>query len=312
MKKTRDRADYFALSPFARSRCPKEQYSLEFHDKYQHIPAMLKSQLTKVIPAIRAVLIVLVCLLALNTLAQTITPAPPASQQDTVNISAIEALPLASTQKDSPPSLWDLVRSGEWPMIPLAIVSIIVVYLIVHFFISLRKQAIATPDLLRRVDNFISKQDLTGLASYVAERPEAIARILDAVLKFAYKFPKCDIESIRAIAETEGSRISAQMTQRITYLYDLGVLAPLLGLMGTVVGILRAFGTVVSATDSALRTTYLAGGISQALIATASGLIVGLTAMAAFSYFRGRVNHLISYLEGTTTRIIHGLSASQK
>jgi biopolymer transport protein ExbB len=270
---------------------------------------MRKSQLTKLILMIRGVLIMLVSLVALNTLAQTISPAPP---QDPLNAAALEAMPLPSTQKESAPSLWDLVRSGEWPMIPLALVSLIVVYLIVHFFISMRKQAIATPDLLRRIDNYISKQDLTGLASYVAERPEAIARILDAVLKFAYKFPKCDIESIRAIAETEGSRISAQMTQRITYLYDLGVLAPLLGLMGTVVGILRAFGTVVTATDSALRTTYLAGGISQALIATASGLIVGLTAMAAFSYFRGRVNHLISYLEGTTTRIIHGLSASQK
>jgi biopolymer transport protein ExbB len=273
---------------------------------------MQKSQLAKIVPIIRIILILLISFWAINTIAQTISPAPPATPQDSLNATAPESLSPASGNATDAPSLWDLVRSGEWPMIPLAGVSLIVVYLIVHFFISLRKQAIATPDLLRRIDNYISKQDLTGLASYVAERPEAIARILDAILKFAYKFPKCEIESIRAIAETEGSRITAHMTQRITYLYDLGVLAPLLGLMGTVVGILRAFGTVVTASDATLRTTYLAGGISQALVATASGLIVGITAMAAYSYFRGRVNHLISYLEGTTTRIIHGLSASQK
>jgi biopolymer transport protein ExbB len=272
---------------------------------------MQKSQLAKLVSITRIAIVSFLCLVALSTIAQTITPVAPA-QKDPLNTAVLEALPLPSKSSESAPSLWDLVRSGEWPMIPLAAVSLLVVYFIVHFFISLRKPAIATPDLLRRIDNFISKQDITGLASFVAERPEAVARILDAVLKFAYKFPKCDIDSIHAIAEAEGSRISAQMTQRITYLYDLGVLAPLLGLMGTVVGILRAFGTVVTATESTLRTTYLAGGISQALIATACGLIVGLTAMAAFSYFRGRVNHLISYLEGTTTRIIHGLSASQK
>ncbi|MCS7064068.1 MAG: MotA/TolQ/ExbB proton channel family protein [Methylacidiphilales bacterium] len=260
-------------------------------------------------------LIILASILVINTTAQTVAPAPAAPPQpptSPLNTAALEAMPIPTAKGESNPTLWDLVKSGEWPMIPLAIVSLIVVYLIVHFFISLRKQSIATPDLLRRIDNYISKQDLSGLASYVAERPEAVARILDAVLKFAYKFPKCEMASIEAIAETEGSRITAHMTQRITYLYDLGVLAPLLGLLGTVVGILRAFGNVVAASESTLRTTYLAGGISQALVATASGLMVGLIAMAAFSYFRGRVNHLTSYLEGTTTRIIHGLSASQK
>ena len=68
---------------------------------------------------------------------------------------------------------------------------------------------------------------------------------------------------------------------------DVGVLAPMLGLFGTVVGILSAFGHIAQQA-SPMRTMLLAGGVSQALVSTASGLIVGITAMAFYAYFRGR------------------------
>jgi len=111
---------------------------------------------------------------------------------------------------------------------------------------------------------------------------------------------------LTAVAETEGNRIAAALNQRVLYIMDVGVLAPLLGLMGTVIGILNSFGHIASEA-SPMRTMLLAGGVSQALVSTAAGLVVGITAMAFYAYFRGRVGHLISLLESEATLLTHEL-----
>ena len=109
------------------------------------------------------------------------------------------------------------------------------------------------------------------------------------------------------MAETEGNRIAATLNQRVLYIMDIGVLSPMLGLMGTVIGILSSFGHIADQQASSMRTLYLAGGVSQALIATAAGLTVGITAMAFYAYFRGKVGHLISILEGEATLLTQEL-----
>jgi biopolymer transport protein ExbB len=87
---------------------------------------------------------------------------------------------------------------------------------------------------------------------------------------------------------------------------DVGVLSPMLGLFGTVIGILNSFGHIASEA-SPMRTMLLAGGVSQALVSTAAGLIVGITAMAFYAFFRGRVGILISILEGEGTLLTQEL-----
>ena len=85
----------------------------------------------------------------------------------------------------------------------------------------------------------------------------------------------------------------------------------MVGLLGTVVGIVRSFG-VIAIDAAATRPTMLAQGIGEALIATAAGLLVGIPAMAAYSYFRGRVHALISELEAASTHLLALLSTSVK
>jgi biopolymer transport protein ExbB len=101
------------------------------------------------------------------------------------------------------------------------------------------------------------------------------------------------------------------MNQRVVYLMDLGVLAPMVGLMGTVVGILKSFGSIATEASS-MRTMLLAGGVSQALVCTAVGLLVGITAMAFYSYFRGRVQYLISLMEGQCATLVAELILLQQ
>jgi biopolymer transport protein ExbB len=210
-----------------------------------------------------------------------------------------------STVRNS--SLLSVVASAGWILIPLAIASVIAVTLIIYCFFTLTVRSITTPELLERMEPFFENEDLEGLASYVSERSQATARLVDRVLLFLERHPDATPEAINAVAEAEGNRIAALLNQRVLYIMDVGVLAPLLGLMGTVVGILTSFGHIADSNASSMRTMMLAGGVSQALVSTAGGLVVGIIAMSFYSYFRGRVQHLISILESEGTLLTQEL-----
>ena len=203
-------------------------------------------------------------------------------------------------------SLLDLLAAAGWVMIPLALASIVTVTLVIYCFFTLTEKSISTPELLERMEPFFENEDLDGLAAYVQERPQATARLVDSMLRFLERHPDADADSIRIVAETEGNRIAASLNQRVLYIMDVGVLSPMLGLFGTVVGILNSFGHI-AAEASPMRTMLLAGGVSQALVSTAAGLTVGITAIAFYAYFRGRVGHLVSILETEGTLLIQEL-----
>ena len=210
-----------------------------------------------------------------------------------------------STVRNS--SLLSVVASAGWILIPLAIASVVAVTLIIYCFFTLTVRSITTPELLERMEPFFENEDLEGLASYVSERSQATARLVDRVLLFLERHPDATPEAIDAVSEAEGNRIAALLNQRVLYIMDIGVLAPLLGLMGTVVGILTSFGHIADSNATSMRTMMLAGGVSQALVSTAGGLVVGIISMAFFSYFRGRVQHLISILESEGTLLTQEL-----
>jgi biopolymer transport protein ExbB len=204
-------------------------------------------------------------------------------------------------------SLLSVVASAGWILIPLAIASVLAVTLIIYCFFTLTVRSITTPELLERMEPFFENEDLEGLAAYVEDKPQATARMVDRTLLFLERHPDATPEAISAVSEAEGGRIAALLNQRVLYVMDIGVLAPLLGLMGTVVGILTSFGHIADTSATPMRTMMLAGGVSQALVSTAGGLVVGIVSMAFFSYFRGRVGHLISILESEGTLLTQEL-----
>jgi biopolymer transport protein ExbB len=212
----------------------------------------------------------------------------------------------AVTEVSKDTTLLGMVAAAGWVMIPLALASMIALTLILYCFFTLTAKSITSPELLERMEPFFENEDLDGLAAYVAERPQATARIVDRTLQFLARHPDADAESIRIVAETEGNRIAASLNQRVLYIMDVGAISPLLGLFGTVVGILNSFGHIASEA-SPMRTMLLAGGVSQALVSTAAGIIIGATSFAFYGYFRGRVGHLVSILESEGTLLIQEL-----
>ena len=168
---------------------------------------------------------------------------------------------------------------------------------------GLRRGAIVTKRYMTTADALLRKRDYLGLLAISNRHREAVARIMQRTLDFVTQHPEATFAEAREIAETEGTRQAAALNQRITYLADIGTIAPMLGLFGTVLGMIKSF-SVVASDIVASRPIMLAEGVSEALVTTATGLVIGIPAMAAYAFFRGRVQSLIAELEAASTQLI--------
>ncbi len=202
-------------------------------------------------------------------------------------------------------TLWELLIKAGWVMIPLFGISFVAVVLIFYYFVALRKSRVSTEKFKNSMESMIRERNFPALLEATRSNPQILSRIIERVAEFIQNNPETDSSSIQEIAQAEGNRQASALHQQVIYLMDVGVLSPMLGLFGTVVGILNSFGAIAG--DSAvvaMRATVLAQGVSQALVATAVGLVVGITSMFFYSYFRGRVQGLISELETSATVLV--------
>ncbi|HWN23685.1 MAG TPA: MotA/TolQ/ExbB proton channel family protein [Candidatus Sulfotelmatobacter sp.] len=200
-----------------------------------------------------------------------------------------------------------LVKAGP-VMIPLVLLSIFSVMLVIVYLMTIRRGAVVSSGYMATADALLRKRDYLGLLAVSNRHGEAIARVVQKILDFTTKNPNADLQQVREIAETEGTRVAASLNNRVIYLADIGMIAPLLGLLGTVFGIIHSFGALGRSDLGATRYVALSSGISQALVNTAAGLAIGIPAMMFYAFFRGRAQRLISDLEAATTHVLALLS----
>jgi len=172
---------------------------------------------------------------------------------------------------------------------------------------TIRRGAIVSSGFMATADALLRKRDYLGLLAVSNRHGEAIARVVQKILDFTTKNPNADLAQVREIAETEGTRVASSLNNRVTYLADIGMIAPLLGLLGTVLGIIRSFGALGADLGTA-RYVLLSKGISEALVNTCAGLAIGIPAMIFYAFFRGKAQKLISELESATTHVLALLS----
>jgi biopolymer transport protein ExbB len=198
----------------------------------------------------------------------------------------------------------EVLAKGGPMMFPLALMSVIMVLLILLFLITIRRNVIASDRFMNAAESMIRKRDFPGLITYSHRRNECIARITQKTLEFMSSNPSIPFENIRESAQTEGSRQAGMLTSRITYLADIGSIAPMVGLLGTVIGMIKAFIEISTGEVQGVRQMGLAQGVSEALIATACGLAISIVALAFYSFFRGRVQKYIGELEAAATHLV--------
>jgi biopolymer transport protein ExbB len=219
------------------------------------------------------------------------------------------AAPLAPDFSSTTSVLDAILRAGP-VMYALLALSVFSVMLVVVYFITIRRGAVVSSGFMATADALLRKHDYLGLLAVSNRHGEAIARVVQKVLDFTTKNPSADFQQVRDLAETEGTRAAANLNNRVTYLADIGMIAPLIGLLGTVIGIIRSFAALSSDLGTA-RYALLSKGVSEALVNTCGGLAIGIPAMIFYAFFRGRVQRLISDLESAVTHILALLSVQQ-
>src|ERR1700736_4778939 len=229
--------------------------------------------------------------------AQTVTPSatPPAA-----------ATPSLVPDIHSKTILETLIAAGP-VMLALFALSVFFVMLVIVYLMTIRRGAVVSSGYMATADALLRKRDYLGLLAVSNRHGEAIARVVQKMLDFTTKNPNADLQQVREIAETEGTRVAASLNNRVMYLADIGMIAPLLGLLGTVLGIIRSFGALGADLGTA-RYVLLSKGISEALVNTCAGLAIGIPAMMAYAFFRGKAQKLISELESASTHVLALLS----
>lgn len=209
-------------------------------------------------------------------------------------------------------TLEGFVRSTGVMAYPLMALSMVTIFLIVLFTLTVRQGTVVSDAFMNSADALIRKQDYLGLLAVCNRRNECIARITAKTLDFATRNPTASFEEVKEVTEAEGNRQSSLLLARIAYLGDVGAVAPMLGLLGTTLGMITTFHVISSKDFGGSNQLGLAQGVSEALLCTASGLVIGIPALIFYAIFRGKVNRLISEMEAATTHLMALLAVQYK
>src|SRR5437870_3755281 len=204
-------------------------------------------------------------------------------------------------------SILETLMAAGWVMGVLFALSVFFVMLVIVYVMTIRRGTVVSSGFMATADALLRKRDYLGLLAVSNRHGEAIARVVQKMLDFITKNPNADLAQVREIAETEGTRVATSLNNRVIYLADIGMIAPLLGLLGTVFGFIRSFGALGADLGTA-RYVLLSQGISEALVNTAAGLAIGIPAMMFYAFFRGKAQRLISELEAASTHVLALLS----
>lgn len=216
----------------------------------------------------------------------------------------ISALPtqdslLAAAPPEASTSLIELIIQGGWVMIPLGLLSILAVYLFIERLSTLRSAQSDPYQLTERIRRYIQTGDVRGAVGYCDAQDNPIARILKHGLERLGR----PISEIQDAVQAAGKHEAFELEKRTDMLASIASIAPMLGFLGTVIGMIEAFQEIQNLQGN-VNPSVLAGGIWEALITTATGLLVGIVAIFFYNFLINRINRQVNDLERSATDFI--------
>ena len=201
-----------------------------------------------------------------------------------------------------------IIQAAGWPIWPLIACSVLALALIIERFVSLKTARIAPPKLLDEAlavsRNSVPSADVVTQL----EQNSALGEVLASGFRALIANPRCSEGDLRAIMEASGRTVAHRLERYLTALATIASAAPLLGLLGTVIGMIEIFGSQAPAGSlSGGNPAQLAHGISVALYNTAFGLIVAIPTLILWRYFRARVDGYVLELELAAERFARHL-----
>ncbi len=197
--------------------------------------------------------------------------------------------------------MWELVKAGGWPMVPLLLLGVLALAIVLERFWSLRRNEVLPPGLGQEVRNWAArgKLDASHIESLRANSP------LGALLAAALEARNRPREQIRERIEDTGRHLVHRMGRFLNALGTIASAGPLLGLLGTVVGMIQMFLGILD--HGVGDVNQLAGGIGKALVCTATGMILAIPALMFHRYFRGRIDGYVIEMEQEAGALLDSL-----
>lgn len=216
-------------------------------------------------------------------------------------VAAVEAV------QDSTVISWmEVIHNGGLLMYVLAAMSFLTLTFVIYFFVVLRVSQVAPNALRDELVEKINDGDFDGAQRACEYRRTPLSQVVLAAINYIRNTGGSSPTLLKDVMEGEGERQAESIQGQTQYLLDIAAVSPMIGLLGTVFGMLRAFSSVALDMASA-KPVNLAAGVSQALITTAFGLIVSIPAMMFYSYFRRKATKLVARLEVSSTHVLSAL-----
>lgn len=201
--------------------------------------------------------------------------------------------------------MFSIIKAAGWPVWPLIILSIVAIAMIIERYISLRREKILPKNLLDEVLNLHRNRQIT---------PEMIQRLeanspLGQVLATGLRHELSTREAMKEAIEETGRAVGHRLNRFLPALGTIATVAPLLGLLGTVVGMIEIFG---AQGPSGTNPQMLAQGISVALYNTALGILVAIPALIAYRFFRSQVEDYLVDMEQAAVKLVDTIRGSRR
>lgn len=200
-------------------------------------------------------------------------------------------------------SFFSIVAKGGWLMVAIFICSLVAVAIIVERWITLHKAKINAHSFFMEIKGLILKGDITEAIERCRKTPGPVTSILRAGIE-RYDQTK---EEIKEAVESSGKMEVHNLERYLGVLATIAAVAPLLGFLGTVTGMIKAF-MRIEALGGNVNASVLAGGIWEALVTTASGLTVGIPVLIFYNYFQGKVDRFVYEMEESSSKLLEALS----
>lgn len=216
-----------------------------------------------------------------------------------------DSLDMAMQQQSM--SIFDLLVEGGILMIPLFVLSILAVYVIAERWRSLNNSRMEVDKFLRTIESMLKDGDRERALTYCDGIEKPLARILKAGIRRLGR----PISEIEDVIRNAGKKEIYHLEKRMNWLATIAGVAPLIGFTGTVTGMIEAF-MDIQALQGNVNPSVLAGGIWEALITTATGLIVGIIAYGFYNFLLGKINRMVHELENASADFIDMLQSPSR
>lgn len=200
----------------------------------------------------------------------------------------------------------ELFKAGGWLMIPLFICSVISIAIIAERFWSLQQKRIAPPELVTQIWQWLKYKQVDASRIKALQANSPLGQILASGLINRNSSREITKESIEDI----GRHVTVALERNLNTLGTVAAISPLIGLLGTVIGMIKVFAVITA--EGVGNPETLAGGISEALITTATGLVVAIPSLIFYRYFRGRISKLVVGMEEQAMQLIEILHGDRQ